>query len=546
MHSITDRLPESYLRRVYEFAAILLQEGFVRDISNDKPHTLKRKTIKTYQHQINYLDHHLGSGAAHFEKFRQANVLVIGSGPLLLSILSSLLQSGVQTVHLSVTNKTNTSMEHIQKLGAEAQKLDADINIQDITPSDIQPWSTIIQPYDSILFAGDKTNIEQIIQLSALCERENKHFLPAVTYQNIGLAGPAKNWESAWRRLEKNIENNIDKTKEETNYTALAILANVLTFHWFQLIHNLSSCKKNHTYLLDMQTLEGKWHSFLIHPLTRDPEHIATLLDPSLWFIDPTRQQTDILHIFAQITSETTGIFRSWNPADLLQLPLSQCQVEITDPLENRDIPPIVSSGLTHLEARREAGLAGLEAYATLWVEGTKTFSITEGKIGAGQNITEAIYRGFIKCMEPNQNEPTNAQIVKTVEDQSRYLVDCLHTLDATPSLYLEQNSYGFPIAWVQVHDTWFHSAGLSSATALHTSLQKALHFLQNKTVISQHRLRSNCCNNLSLDSIKSSLPIIIEQLKKHNKQMKVYQLQLEKILSPLSIVYVAIKEEKK
>lgn len=541
MQVITDGLPEIYQQRVYEFATILLHKGFIRDISKDQPHTLSEKMIKTYQPQINYLDHQIGSGAARFEKYRQTSLLVIGSGPFLTSLLSSLLESGIQTVFIYLTDKPNTNIKRIQYLETEAQKIDSAVKVQDITPTDKQPWSKIIQPYNSILFVEEEADIEQMIDLATVCEQENKCFLPAVTYQSIGMVGPAIDWESAWWRLEKTTS----VVREETNHTALAILANLLSFQWFQLINNITSPEKN-VYLLDMQTLEGKWHSFLSHPLIRKSKQIAKPLDSSEWSANPKHQKTDIQSIFSQITSEKAGIFRSLGPVDLLQLPLSQCRVEIADPLEKQNLPPIICSGLTHMEARREAGLRGLETYAARLLEETNILP-ADGKIGVGQNLTEAIYRGFIKCLETNLNsEPTHAQIVKQADEQNRYLIDCLHTLGVEPSLYLEQHSYGFPIGWVQVKDFWFSSAGLTSSMALQTSLQKALHFHQNQPNSQHYLLHSTGYANSSFCSMKTALETIIQRMKKHSKQIQVCSLKLEDILSQhLSIVGVIIREEK-
>src|SRR5690606_27085503 len=99
------------------------------------------------------------------EKFRQTSLLVIGSGPFLTSLLASLLESGIQTIFLYLTDKTNTNIKHIQYLETEAKQIDSTVEIHDITPTDIQPWSKIIPPYDSILFVEEEADGHRIIEL---------------------------------------------------------------------------------------------------------------------------------------------------------------------------------------------------------------------------------------------------------------------------------------------------------------------------------------------------------------------------------------------
>jgi putative thiazole-containing bacteriocin maturation protein len=542
MQEITNGLPDTYQRRVYEFATLLLKEGFVRDVSMDKAHTLSANIMKTFQSQIDYLDHHIGSGAAHFEKYRQASLLVIGSGPLLTSLLSSLLESGVQSLSVFLTDKQNTNIERIQYLETEAKKIDIAVKITDITPKDIQPWSKIIQPYDSVLFVGKGTDMEQIIDLGTRCEQENKYFLPAITYDNTGLVGPAQDWESAWRRLEKTTND----IKIETYNTALAILANILSFCWFQLINNVTPIEKQQVFLLDMKTLEGKWHSFLSHPLVRGSKQITKPLDSTTWFAIPLEHKTDIQSIFEHITSPKTGIFRSWGPEDLLQLPLSQCQVEIADPLEKKKLPPIICSALTHIDAQREAMLRGLEAYAIRLLKETSIPHYDEVEVGIGQRHAEAICRGFINYLEIDiKNKPIHPHKAQLEGEQSQFLLECLTLSGAEPSLYLEEHTYGFPIGWIQVNDCWFSSVGLTPSSALLTALHKSLHSLQNQSA--NHHNFSLCCPyyvHTSFDSSETALQFIINHMKIQNKYIKAFELKLEDIISQhLSVVAVTIEE---
>ena len=87
------------------------------------------------------------------------------------------------------------------------------------------------------------------------------------------------------------------------------------------------------------------------------------------------------------------------------QLPLAQCYVQAVNPVSEGPaelLSEVVCAGLTHEEAKREAGLTGIEMYVSQMIKGFKNqkiklANITEGfiGIGAGETIEEAVCRGL-------------------------------------------------------------------------------------------------------------------------------------------------------
>lgn len=80
LKDLTDGLPDQYRNRVFEIAEVLYQNGFVRDVSQDRPHQLSDPVIRKYASQIEFLDSLADSGAYRFQVYRQLKALVIGSG----------------------------------------------------------------------------------------------------------------------------------------------------------------------------------------------------------------------------------------------------------------------------------------------------------------------------------------------------------------------------------------------------------------------------------------------------------------------------------
>ena len=79
------------------------------------------------------------------------------------------------------------------------------------------------------------------------------------------------------------------------------------------------------------------------------------------------------MEYFSLLTSEETGIFHTWEERNLKQLPLSQCYVQVANPVSEgpADLSPeVVCPGFTHEEAKREAGLTGIEMYVLQMIQG--------------------------------------------------------------------------------------------------------------------------------------------------------------------------------
>ncbi|WP_028777452.1 hypothetical protein [Shimazuella kribbensis] len=550
MHEITDGLPEIYQKRVYEFADILLQNEFVRDVSKDDPHSLREDLVQSYSTQISYLDHQSGSGASRFEKYRQSNLLVIGSGSFLLSLLSSLLDSGIQTIHLFITDAKSTNKQRIHSLITAANKKDTCIQIVDISDDQVQPWKKVLQPFDSVLFVGKEDQIEILHRLSHICEQENKKFFPAITWKQFGIVGPSKDWDSAWRRL-----NTPEEKGNITNHAATALLANVLAFQYFKSATTAQHPEKSNVFLLDLKTLEGKWHTYLSHPLAYHSKPFIQPLEQSKWFSSSKQKKSNLLGFFHHITSSKMGIFRSFGPENSLQLPLSQCHVQINDPHNENEISPIVCAGDSHHEAQRETGLAGIEAYASRLLS-NQDISVPL-HIGAGENSVEAIFRGFqnylyqfhSKSADPTQPFLLHSEQIE--DEQAYYYAKCLETYGVQPIISFGKRLYGFDTIWININNHWFSGMGWDLSTSLRNALKKALHTTQNTDIPlkkTSHELP--VCSTLfpkPIDiSMESKLKESIQSLSQHNLQLQVFDIMLETyIRQHLSIVGVMIGETK-
>src|SRR4051812_8890726 len=116
MGELTAGLTAPYRKRVYEIGETLFQNGFVRDVSQDKPHQLTERNLEKYASQIEFIESFVDSGAYHFQEYRQTNVLVVGSGSILVSLVSALIESGHPKFDFLVLESVPTNVQRIYEL----------------------------------------------------------------------------------------------------------------------------------------------------------------------------------------------------------------------------------------------------------------------------------------------------------------------------------------------------------------------------------------------------------------------------------------------
>ncbi|AHD05723.1 group-specific protein (plasmid) [Paenibacillus larvae subsp. larvae DSM 25430] len=210
LEDLTDGLPEPHRDRLYEIAELLYQNGFIRDVSQDRPHQLKNQVLKKYASQIEFLDNLCGSGAYRFQTYRQAKVLAVGSGPFFVSLVAALFESGLSKFHMLITDTLPTNRQRLTELADHACISDPEVAVKEITLNrGGSAWQEAVLPYDSILYVSQTGDFEELKLLHSVCRVEKKMFLPAICIEQVGMAGPIVHpdsqgcWESAFRRLHK-------------------------------------------------------------------------------------------------------------------------------------------------------------------------------------------------------------------------------------------------------------------------------------------------------------------------------------------------------
>ena len=570
---LTEGLTPLYRNRVYEIGEALYKNGFVRDIGQDSPHRLKAIVLEKYASQIEFIENFVDSGAYRFQEYRQAKVLAIGSGPFMVSLVSALIESGLPKFHVMVTNSISTNRLRINELVKNANKDDSEVEVKEVPfekGEDKNFWQEAVQPYDWILYVSHDENIKELRDLNQVCKEEKKAFLPALCLDKVGLAGPLVHpesegcWESAWRRIHQSTLQE-DRQLQTYSSTAGSILANITVFEFFKKATGIAgSNQSNQIYLLDLETLKGDWISFITHPLVKNKSVSPRLVEDLDVMLEQERSKkepsSNLLEYFSLLTSEETGIFHTWEERDLKQLPLSLCYVQAVNPMSEGPadlLPEVVCSGFTHEEAKREAGLTGIEMYVSEMVKGFRNqkdkadVNISGGfiGIGAGETIEEAVCRGLQANLEEDlrnrtidqRNKIFRVQLGKIEDDRCRFYLNALTTLSGAPTIGLENEILGFPVVWVRSQGRQYNSTGLNTTLALQSALQQALVDTQNQVNSTDRKAKSvfllkekevkieipSCEEITQLELLQSSVQI----LNGNSKRLFVYDLAFEPFL---------------
>lgn len=576
LEDLTRGLTTPYRNRVYEIGETLYRNGFVRDVSKDTPHQLNSSVLEKYASQIEFIESFAESGAYRFQTYRQAKVLAVGSGPFLVSLASALIESGLPKLNVMITDSIPTSRLRLNEQVQNAGKADSDVELAEVQfqkEAGRSFWKEAVQPYDWILYVSQDGNVNELRTLNLVCKEEKKSFVPAICLQQVGLSGPLFHpesegcWESAWRRIHRSALH-LEQRSQPFSSTTGSILANVAVFELFKNITGIAdSNQSNQMYLLDLDTLEGDWLSFITHPLVisrRFTPKLVEDLDARLKQ-EPARDNppTNLLEHFSRLTSEKIGIFHTWEERSLTQLPLAQCSVQAVNPMSDGPaelLSEVVCAGLTHEEAKREAGLTGIEMYVSQMIDSLEfkkqddkvSANITEGfiGIGAGETIEEAVCRGLqvyleeeLKKRKSDQQHTIFHMPIGSIKDQHcRFYLKALTTLNGSPPIGLKEEILGFPVIGVRSNGRWYSSVGLNTTLALRNALQQALLDTQNQvnSVIRQEResavLLKKTETKLEIPSCDEwtqlqLLQSAIQALSRIGKRLFVYDLTFEPFL---------------
>lgn len=125
-----DRLPARHRAVGLRLLDALQQQGFVREPGDELPHGLDDDELRRHAHEIAYIGHWLDSPERRFERYRTAQVLLLGDGPLRAATEHALLACGLRQVGAL------EARPRYEELHAAARRADAVVYAGDGTTSE--------------------------------------------------------------------------------------------------------------------------------------------------------------------------------------------------------------------------------------------------------------------------------------------------------------------------------------------------------------------------------------------------------------------------
>lgn len=415
LEALTHNLPPEKQIMVNDLVKALLDNGFLKDVSSDRPHTLNTREEQLYGQEIAFIDSFVDSSAYRFEQFRNSNVLLIGSGFTFTALVRASLRSGLQLLTLCPTEENPLDWQHyheyLQRLNQQGagQKLDA---VPVPLWEDEESVEHLLLPFDTVLFISDRPRLTRTRMLNRLCQRQKKLFIQAVIVDDHAWIGPLIHpgsdscWECAWSRLQTNLK---DPAAQLALYTdpdaasrfiappTASIVSNILIFEIFKYLTGIQHLETDKRMLvINLETLETESHAFLPHPCCQNchpaqeenrssvASHANSLQEKIQRLEQGSPIDTDIFS--QQITTcfdSRFGLLNSLAEEDFVQVPLNISQATISHPMlfagdrnpisggQGRETFPLPATLLTTIgvgtsvhQARQRATLRGCELYA--------------------------------------------------------------------------------------------------------------------------------------------------------------------------------------
>ncbi|ELK46654.1 hypothetical protein [Halobacillus sp. BAB-2008] len=470
LKSLMEGLPEAYAQRIHDITSTLFHNGFLRDTASDKSHHLPVHAAKKFGSQLEYLETRADSPGWHMEQWRRKRVLILAEGRKATTLTTALLQSGLTSIHVHMTEKNQKEFSKMKELGTREAANDPDINLQ-ISFSQTGSWKKFIHDVDAVLFAGAAQEREKCESIYKFCCEHETPFFALIDLGRKAMAGPVIHsedggWTSIWKHLPADwVSDNSPPFSGVTD----GLLAHSLVFEWFKHEAGINEpYHSNYFYILDKETLEGDWHS--CKPLPRMMHSKIMRKTPT------TRTETkDLLLYFQSLAESPLGIFHYWEEGDAEQLPLSRCTIQVKS--AGSDFPALLPAvnvaALTHEEARCEAGLAGIERYLHSMQSQGEQMSI-----GAGGSIHEASLRAVHYWLQKQTFRKRGEYLVfdDVSDPECRYYLRALQMVRPEMEWILSESEAGFPVIWQKSkRGAWHGCSGANLTLAIREAGKLAL-----------------------------------------------------------------------
>ncbi|SOB86079.1 hypothetical protein [Streptomyces sp. 1331.2] len=381
-------VPEPSRAAVAKLITLLLAKGYVKNVLDDRPHTLSGELAATYAANISFIEYFTDSPELRFETYRESPVVLAGSGPLLQALAHSQLRAGVRTVPLAPFGESPFDRDRVAEHLDASRAQDPEQRIVYLD-ADAQRLDRVTAGAAMVLHVADRPMIDRARRLPAAAVAAGAAFAQAVVSGDEAWVGPvigssddATAWDSAWRRLfaltpdlvGADLRDHPEAAPSEfLRGPTVALVANQLCFAAFRHLTGIDEgAGADHLVRFDLETLETSKHAFLPHPLALpvvpdDPARLTALAAAA-----PVDDE-ELARRAVEFVDPRTGVFAEVTERDYEQLPLFVSEVVVSDPVGLAGGPfPVHGCGESVVESRQRAVRHAVERYAAVMVDSRK------------------------------------------------------------------------------------------------------------------------------------------------------------------------------
>jgi hypothetical protein len=411
---LTAPLPAAARQMVTDLVGMLYQQGFVTDARADHPHTLTQTERLIYAAEIAFIRYALDSAEYRFQRYRQAEMLLVGAGPLLIALVEASLAAGSKAVRVAAA--TPEEARRLHDAGQRARR-DAEQSVDVVLGDAVGDIGHNLAGADVVFQVATVGHEPDLLRMARVVEQAGAvlgQILVTgeqVWFGPVGL--PAQTGAgSAWRRLgalgpadpgDASLASGAGEDSAPSVTAGWltgpvpALIAGRLCLGAFRALTGLAERSRqlgdptNVLTRLDLRTLESRGHRFLLHPLarpmpdaplsTRSPTGAASV-DAGAQVVQaaiaalaagPALEAAQLLDTASACVDPRTGMFGTLDEEDFTQLPLAVTRATISDPcgLLPAWAPPVtvVGYGADQEQARVRTLCMAFAAYGSLAVD---------------------------------------------------------------------------------------------------------------------------------------------------------------------------------
>ncbi|MCZ1005493.1 hypothetical protein O1L68_00455 [Streptomyces lydicus] len=274
LDDLVGRLPDDKRQAVHALVGQLHAAGCLFDAGEDLPHRLTRREWETYASQIAFIEYHGDSAAHRFETYRDSGMLVVGAGPVFVSLICSALRSGVRHLRAVCTEEAVTHTERLAELTAEAAVRDPEQRITHIAYDEDELGRDIVGRVGAVVHVADGSGVDRALWLDELCREAGTLLVQGLVVDDVAWLGPAgSDWRSAWLRLDAR---GPFRPNAFLTGPAAAVVASHLGLAAFTALTGIAGSTgaadgARKMTRIDLETLRTSTHAFLPHPAAAPP-----------------------------------------------------------------------------------------------------------------------------------------------------------------------------------------------------------------------------------------------------------------------------------